>query len=80
MQITDPEQVLGSSEERVAGTRLWRCLLGARAILRVTLFSATAGFYVLAVMEHPNPLVMAVGLAPIVWLALEAAWVLSKSK
>ena len=49
-----------------------------KALLRFGLLSAIGLGYLVAVLEHSEPLLMAVGLAPIVWLALEAAWHLTK--
>jgi hypothetical protein len=49
-----------------------------KATLRFSVLSAIGLGYLAAIVEHSEPLVMAVGLAPIVWLALEGAWHLTK--
>ena len=53
---------------------LWTQPLGARNLMRFVLIAVTVLFYVNAVFEYPDPAVMAVGLAPLVWIALEAVW------
>lgn len=43
-------------------------------LLRLGLIAATTGFYISAVFDYPEPLVAAIGLAPIAWITLEAVW------
>jgi hypothetical protein len=49
-----------------------------RRFARIGLVAAGLAAYGAAVLEHPEPLVMALGLAPIAWIALEAFWRLTK--
>lgn len=51
-----------------------------KAIVRFSLLSAIGLGYLVAILEHSEPLVMTVGLAPIVWLALEGAWHLTSDR
>ena len=43
-------------------------------VLRMVLFAATLAWFVSAVLDHPTPLVMALGILPIAWIGLEAVW------
>lgn len=52
----------------------WTQSLGARKLMRFVLVAATVLFYANAVFEYPDPAVMAVGLVPLVWIALEVVW------
>jgi len=54
--------------------------LGTRNLMRFILIAATVLFYVYTVFEYPDPAVMAVGLVPLVWIALEAVWHLLAEK
>ena len=54
--------------------------LGVRNLTRFVLIAVTVLFYVNAVFEYPDPAVMAVGLVPLVWIALEAVWHLLAEK
>jgi hypothetical protein len=58
----------------------WTQPLGARNLMRFVLIAITVLFYVNAVFEYPDPAVMAVGLVPLVWIALEAVWHLLAEK
>lgn len=58
----------------------WTQPLGARTLTRFVLIAATVLFYVNAVFEYPEPIVMAVGLIPLVWIALEVVWHLLAEK
>lgn len=44
---------------------------------RLALLAATVGIFVVAVLEHPTPLVLALGVVPIAWIFIEAIWHLS---
>ena len=68
----------GFRHRRYPQTPAARTGLTVKAILRFSLLCAIGFGYLVAIVEHPKPLVIAVGLAPIVWLALEAAWHLTK--
>lgn len=59
---------------------MWTQPLGARNLMRFVLIAVTVLFYVYAVFEYPDPAVMAVGLVPLVWIALEAVWHLLAEK
>ena len=48
--------------------------LGYRRWLRFALVAAVGLFYFGAVMDAADPVVALVGLAPLVWLAVEAVW------
>lgn len=43
---------------------------------RATLVLGIAAAYAAAVFSHPQPATMALGLAPLAWIALEAGWCL----
>jgi hypothetical protein len=58
----------------------WTQPLGARNLVRFVLIAVTVLFYANAVFEYPDPAVMAVGLVPLVWIALEAVWHLLAEK
>lgn len=58
----------------------WTQPLRVRKLTRFVLIAATVLFYVNAVFEHPDPAVMAVGLVPVVWIALEIVWHLLADK
>ena len=58
----------------------WTQSLGVRKLARFALIAATVFFYVNAVFEHPDPAVMAVGLVPLVWIAIEVLWHLLSDK
>jgi len=58
----------------------WTQPLGVRNLMRFVLIAVTVLFYVNAVFEYPDPAVMAVGLVPLVWIALEAVWHLLAKK
>ncbi len=46
-------------------------------VVRIVLGAATLAWLVYAVLAHPTPLVMAFGVIPLGWIALEAVWRLS---
>ncbi len=46
----------------------------AIGLWRLAAMTVTGAVYAAAVVESPQPLAMAVGLAPIAWIALEACW------
>jgi hypothetical protein len=48
--------------------------------VRVVLAAATLAWLLDVVLEHPAPLVMAAGIVPLGWIALEALWHLTADK
>lgn len=58
----------------------WTQPVGVRNLMRFVLIAAIAVFYVSAFSEHSDPAVMAVGLFPLVWIALETVWHLLAEK
>ncbi len=48
--------------------------LGVRNLVRLVFLATTLLFYITAILEYPEPAVMAVGLVPIVWISLEGIW------
>jgi hypothetical protein len=45
-----------------------------RLLLRAIVVAAIPGLYAVAVLTDEHPAVVAVGFAPLAWLALEAGW------
>ena len=69
----DFKAMLAGSQETAdpRTVRAWRVRL---KWLRLACLGATCGFFAVAVLEYPTPLVMALGVVPVAWIVLETVW------